>query len=211
MKLNRVFAAAAAALVSTPAFAHHPGGGMMPTTMTEGLLSGVGHPIIGLDHLAFVVAVGIAAVLIGRRFVAPLFFIIATLVGTGLHLASVNLPFAEVVIALSVALIGFVVLSGRALPLAALAALFSVAGLFHGFAYGEAVFGAESTPVVAYLTGLGITQYLVALVSGFVVVDMIGKGAATSSNMSARLTGAMVAGAGCFVVGTMIVDALFAV
>ena len=35
-----------------PAFAHHVVGGKMPVTFMDGLLSGLGHPIIGLDHLA---------------------------------------------------------------------------------------------------------------------------------------------------------------
>ena len=38
------------------AIAHHPMGGNTPSTLWEGLLSGVGHPIIGFDHLAFIVA-----------------------------------------------------------------------------------------------------------------------------------------------------------
>ena len=80
------------ALSALPAFAHHPMGGATPSTMSEGLLSGIGHPIIGLDHLAFVVAMGVAAFLIGSRFLLPLFFILATIVGTGLHLQAINLP-----------------------------------------------------------------------------------------------------------------------
>ena len=39
-------------LSTTDAFAHHVMGGRMPATFTEGILSGLGHPIIGLDHLA---------------------------------------------------------------------------------------------------------------------------------------------------------------
>ena len=44
-----------------PALAHHPMGGRMPATFTDGLLSGLGHPIIGLDHLAAVLAIGCLA------------------------------------------------------------------------------------------------------------------------------------------------------
>ncbi len=50
--------AAAATLLSQPAFAHHVMGGKMPGTFTDGLLSGLGHPVIGLDHFAALVAVG---------------------------------------------------------------------------------------------------------------------------------------------------------
>ena len=48
-------------LAATPALAHHPMGGEVPQTFWHGLLSGFGHPVIGIDHLAFVVAIGLAA------------------------------------------------------------------------------------------------------------------------------------------------------
>ena len=40
----------------------------------------------------------------------------------------------------------------------ALAAIAAAGGLVHGYAYGEAVIGAETTPLLAYLTGLALTQ-----------------------------------------------------
>ena len=43
------------------AFAHHIMGGRTPATFGEGMLSGLGHPVIGLDHFAAVVAVGCIA------------------------------------------------------------------------------------------------------------------------------------------------------
>src|SRR5438552_688041 len=42
-----------AVLAATPAFAHHVMGGRTPATFMEGLLSGLAHPLIGPDHLAF--------------------------------------------------------------------------------------------------------------------------------------------------------------
>ena len=101
---------------SYPALSHHPLGGGTPETLTNGFLSGIGHPIIGADHLAFVVAVGVLAVLVGSRLTMPLWFILATMAGALLHLASLGLPSVEFVIALSVALIGVVLFAGRALP-----------------------------------------------------------------------------------------------
>ena len=49
------------ALGATDASAHHVMGGRMPSTFAEGILSGIGHPKIGLDHFAAVVAVGCLA------------------------------------------------------------------------------------------------------------------------------------------------------
>ena len=62
LSLHRVAFLAFAALVLTavPASAHHIMGGEMPSTFGQGLLSGLGHPVIGPDHLAFLIAVGVA-------------------------------------------------------------------------------------------------------------------------------------------------------
>ena len=203
--MKKLFAAVAAtfAAVATPALAHHPMAGATPSTFAEGLLSGIGHPVLGLDHLAFVVAVGIAAVLAGRRFALPLAFVAATVAGTLVHLAAVTLPAPEWFIALSVAAAGLMIASGRRFAVAAYAALFALAGLFHGFAYGEAVFGAETTPVLAYLAGFGLTQYAIAVVAGTAVA-----GAARA--VPARVAGGMVAGAGLLLFGEMVIEAAFA-
>ncbi len=201
--------AAAASTFSTTALAHHPMGGKTPSTIMEGLLSGIGHPVLGLDHLAFVFGVGIAAVLIGARFALPLFFIIATLLGTGLHIMTIDLPMVEFAISLSVAAVGLMLISGRAVSFAAYAVLFAIAGLFHGHAYGEAIFGAETTPLVAYLAGFGFTQYAIAIVAGTAIVSGFGKAADFVANVPARIGGGMVAGAGLFMVGEKIIGMAF--
>ena len=195
----RRLTAIATAFAATPALAHHPLGGETPTTLVHGLLSGVGHPVIGLDHLAFVIAVGIAATFTARPLLMPLAFVAATLVGTLVHLASIGLPLVEVVIALSVLALGAMLLSGRAFGAATYAAMFAVAGLFHGHAYGEAIFGAEATPLVAYLVGFGAVQWAIAAGAGL----LLGHGSrlvAGAPNGAARLSGAMVAGAGVLLV-----------
>ncbi|MDA8870739.1 HupE/UreJ family protein [Rhizobiaceae bacterium] len=202
----RFAAFATASLATVPAFAHHPMGGETPETAVQGLLSGIGHPVLGLDHLAFIVAVGIAAVLAGSRFVLPLAFIALTLAGTGLHLMAVDLPLVEPVIALSVLAVGAMLASGRAFPVAAYAALFAVAGLFHGFAYGEAIFGAEATPLVAYLAGFGLTQYAIAVLVGTAV---IAASRASTVTPTARLAGAVVMGMGLMIVGNLAIGAAF--
>lgn len=63
----RVACAGPLLLASTcAALAHHAMGGQLPQTFGQGLLSGIGHPVIGVDHFAFVVAVGIVAALAGH-------------------------------------------------------------------------------------------------------------------------------------------------
>ena len=210
-KLSFAGVAALATTFSTSALAHHPMGGETPTTLGQGLLSGIGHPVLGLDHLAFVIAVGIAAFAIGSRFALPLFFILATLAGTGLHLMAIDLPMVEFVISLTVAAAGLMLISGKKIPFVAYAVLFAVAGMFHGHAYGEAIFGAETTPVVAYLAGFGLTQYAIAIVAGTGIVTVLGKANDLVANVPARIGGGMVAGAGLLLVGEKVINMAFGI
>jgi urease accessory protein len=81
---------------------------------------------------------------------------------------------------------------GRALPLAAWAALFGLAGLAHGYAYGESIFGAEPTPLFAYLAGLVVIQSVLA---GGVALITRRSGAEVSA-LAPRLVGAVIFGVG---------------
>lgn len=189
-------------LVASPAAAHHPMGGAVPTTFWHGLLSGLGHPVIGLDHFAFVVAVGLVAAFAPRRHLTPLAFVAATLGGCLLQVAGVALPLAEIAIAGSVVLLGGLALFGRRLALAPLLLLFAGAGLFHGWAYGEAIVGAESTPLLAYLAGFALVQYAVAMAAVWTTRNLWR--AESAATLQPRLAGALVAGIGlAFLVETI--------
>ena len=144
------------------AHAHHPMGGRAPETLMQGLLSGFGHPIIGIDHFAFIVAMGIAVGVAGLSLFIPALFVAASAVGVALHVNGISLPIVELVVAISVLLLGATIALGRPVQAWAWGALFAVAGLFHGHAFGEAIFGAEPAPLVAYLAGLAIVQAAIA-------------------------------------------------
>ena len=73
-RLPAVVTALLVLMVAVPAYAHHPMGGVTPSSFGEGLLSGIGHPIIGLDHLAFVLGIGVAASFLKRGLAMPAFF-----------------------------------------------------------------------------------------------------------------------------------------
>ncbi len=150
-------------LMASPAFAHHPLDGKLPSNFFEGFMSGMGHPVIGLDHLAFVIAVGLVAVNRAWGWLVPVGFVAASMVGTGIHLQAVDLPLPEVMISLSVVIVGALVAWGRKVNLWVLGAIAIAAGVFHGYAYGESVVGAEMTPLVAYLLGFGLIQAAIAL------------------------------------------------
>ena len=194
--MTRIILTAATMLFATlsSAFAHHPLGGEVPTTMLHGLLSGIGHPIIGFDHLAFVIALGLIAAFQSNRLVMPLGFVAGTVAGTMLTLAAVTLPLAEIAITGSVVAAGAFAMRGKIAGLMPATLLAAVAGLFHGWAYGAAVVGAETTPIIAYLVGFGMIQMLIAGGVAFAtarfwkVID--------AAALQPRLAGAVVAGVG---------------
>jgi len=113
--MKRIITAAGLSLAASPALAHHPLGGLPMETFTHGLMSGAGHPVLGFDHLFFVVAMGIAALFTGRKLMTPAAYIGAMLAGCGLMYAGIAMPIAETVIVLSLIVLGGIVLSGKAL------------------------------------------------------------------------------------------------
>jgi urease accessory protein len=152
-------------LVTQPALAHHPTGGVTPQTFMHGLLSGIGHPVIGLDHLAFILAAGAIAAGFARGWLMPLAFVASGAAGAWLHWNGVSVPGAELAIAISVLGLGLVLLIGPKLHAATVRGMFAVSGFFHGFALFESIIGAEMAPLGAYLIGLATSQYGVALLS----------------------------------------------
>ena len=194
--MTKFFALAAAMILTTTsaALAHHPLGGMTPTNFTEGFLSGLGHPVIGFDHLAFLIAVGLIAAFHRNLFVMPAAFVAGTVGGAFLTLAAVTLPLAEVVITGSVIAGGALAMRGRVTDLRVAGVLAAGAGLFHGWAYGAAIVGAEPTPIFAYLAGFGMVQMAIAI-GVAALVTKIWK-SLDAAAMKPRLAGALVAGVG---------------
>ncbi len=184
-----------------PALAHHPLGGMPMETFTHGLLSGVGHPILGFDHLFFVAMVGIAALFTTRQYTAPLAYIGAMMAGCLLMAFGVAMPMTEVMIALSLLGLGAVVLSGHALSVPVALGAFAIGGLFHGSAFGASIAGVEAAApaavLIGYLIGLAAIQYAIAIAAGLALQTVWRASEAT--DVPARLSGAAVAGVGAFV------------
>lgn len=145
-----------------PAFAHHAMDGQLPGTFMQGLLSGLGHPVIGLDHLAFILAAGLLAAPRARGFLLPLAFVAASAIGVALHLRGFDLPGGELLVAGSVVVLGLLLVAGRRISDGAFAALLGIAGICHGYAFGESIVGAEATPLAAYFLGLALIQYAIS-------------------------------------------------
>ncbi|MGB3201085.1 MAG: HupE/UreJ family protein, partial [Nodosilinea sp.] len=195
-------AIAALLLLPLPSLAHHPLGGRVPATFAEGFLSGLGHPVIGLDHLAFIVAVGLLAAVSAWGIAIPVAFVLAAMVGTGLHLAEITLPAAELAIAGSVLGFGVLLALKNRPQSAVVAGLAAIAGLFHGFAYGEAIFGAQAMPLTAYLAGFTVVQMAIAIAA-------LGLGRQLSQRMNAgfvQQAGLVICGIGTTFLATLLLE-----
>lgn len=179
------------AAAAEPALAHHLMGGRMPVTFGQGLLSGLGHPVIGLDHFAAVVAIGCLSAAHRAGAALALGFVVAMMVGVAAHLGGTTVPFAELLVALTVVGLGAAMLRSPALPVAAALCLFAAVGFVHGYALGESIYGAERSPLLAYLLGLAIIQSVIAL-AAMAVTRMLMRG----DSPAVRLVGAGIAGIG---------------
>ncbi len=186
-------AAIATIALQTSAFAHHAMGSKLPQTFPEGLLSGLGHPVIGVDHLAAIVGVGILAALAGRGVGAVLAFSAAMIAGAALHLGEFDIPAGELLVGLSTIVIGALVILRQSMRPAVAAALFAVAGLFHGYVLSESILGAEASPLVAYFAGLLIVQTAIAFA---VYVAVLGLARWPARTTALRVAGILVAMAG---------------
>ena len=168
-------------------------GGATPATFWQGLASGVGHPVIGLDHLVFLLAAGVLfgagrIVSSGRALLLAGLFALAAMAGTALRVPGIVIPFGEGLVALSLLIIaGCLLLGWMPGPRLGLLLTFG-AGLAHGYAFGESVVGAETTPLLAYLAGLALTQ-MALMISAYFLADGVRRRAPGRAFWAARLAG----------------------
>lgn len=112
----------------------------------NGLIRGFIHPTTGIDHVLAMVAVGVLAAQLGGRalWLVPLSFVAVMAFAGALGMAGIQLPFAEVGIALSVVVLGLAIAFPLNLPTVAAMALVGFFALFHGYVHGAEMPGAMS-------------------------------------------------------------------
>lgn len=155
--MPRVFRLAPALLLllaAGPALAHSGHG------VTGSLLAGFAHPLLGVDHLLAMLAVGLWAGLARSRalWAWPAAFVGGMLLGGALGMAGIALPLLEPIILASVLLLGLAALVAAQPPawLGALAVL--LLALSHGNAHGlEAPVAAGG---LAYAAGFALSTAL---------------------------------------------------
>jgi urease accessory protein len=164
MKEKTIRAWAAAVLLWVPlAHAHHAMDKATPDTLLQGLLSGLAHPVIGLDHLAFIVAAGVLAATYAAGWLLPIIFVVASFHGAAFHVHGFNLPGSEWWIGITLLLMAVLMIRRATAYGAATLLFFAAAGYAHGYALAESIVGAEATPLAGYFAGLIVIQTAVAL------------------------------------------------
>lgn len=178
------------ALTLVPTLAHaHPGHG-------SGFAAGVAHPLMGMDHLLAMLAVGLwAAQLGGRaRWAVPATFLGVMNLGSTLGMLGIALPAVELAIVASVVMLGLLVAGATKLRLEACMAAVGCFALFHGLAHGAEI---PATANGFAFTGgfVGVTAALHALGFG---IAMAMKGFAQAGWV--RAAGGVIAVAGLMLV-----------
>jgi len=192
--LRTLVPAAAAALLPSLAFAHTGVGA------THGFAHGFAHPLGGLDHLLAMLTVGLFAAQLGGRAIwaVPASFVALMAAGGALGVSGVDVPFVELGIGLSVAVLGAGVAFGLKAPLAVAMGMAGFFAIFHGHAHGTEMpldasglaygLGFLSATAVLHLAGLGLGR-------------TIGRFGETHGAKVVRGAGAAVAVAGLALVG----------
>jgi len=176
-------------LVPTAAFAHTGHGD------TSGFIHGFMHPVGGLDHILAMVAVGVFAYVLGGKalWLVPLSFVGMMIVGFGLGIAGVDVPFIELGIALSSVVIGGAAALGRPMPVAAAMSLVGVFAIFHGHAHGAEM--PETSAGLEYAAGFVLATALLhaaGIGASFAVAGLLGR----YGKAAARIAGVAFAAGG---------------
>ena len=139
-----------------PVLAHHPlgAGNRFEMSAWQALFSGIGHPLLGPDHLLFIIGIALVGLKRTKRWILPLLAV--AFAGSALvqlqPLPDLLVPWVEAAVSLSLAIEGLIVLNLLSakwlLPMFAL----------HGYLLGSTIVGAEPTPLIGYFSGLFLAQ-----------------------------------------------------
>lgn len=133
---------------------------------TSGLVAGITHPVMGLDHLLAMIAAGFVAARFGMKGITTISatFACAMLAGFLMALSGLSLPVVELGITGSVAVFGALIVVSRFLPNALSALIVAAFALFHGFAHGIEV--PTSASAMTFATGFMMAVFAVTFMAG---------------------------------------------
>lgn len=139
----------------SPAFAHSDA-----ASLQGGFMSGFMHPILGLDHVIAMVAVGLWGAFLGKPaiWLLPVVFPLVMAFGGALGVAGVPIPYIETGIALSGIVLGLAVLFAVRPPIWVAAIIVGVFAIFHGHAHGTELPNATNPLIysIGFVIGTGL-------------------------------------------------------
>jgi urease accessory protein len=173
---------------ATPALAH------AVESTSDGFAIGFLHPLTGFDHLLAMVSVGIWGAELGPPaiWLLPIAFPLMMALGGMLGVIGVPLPGTELLIALSVVILGTMVALAQRAPLRLALVVIGAFAIAHGHAHGVEL--PDTGDALAFTVGF-------VLATGFLhaVGIVIGLGARWPGVLLAiRIGGALVTAAGCY-------------
>ncbi len=135
---------------------------------STGLVSGLLHPLTGFDHLLAMIAVGLWAARMGGKalWALPITFVGLMILGAGLAIGTVNIPFVEPVILVSVISLGALVAFDIKMPVLAGTVLVALFGMMHGQAHGLEIAGATNTTYILGFATVTMALHLSGIALG---------------------------------------------
>jgi len=175
-------------LATLPALAHVQEG------QAAGFLTGLAHPVSGLDHVLAMVAVGLWGAQLGvpAIWLLPVTFPLVMAFGGFLGLVGIPLPGVETGIALSALALGLAVATSWRPPLAISALMVAAFAVFHGHAHGTELPAGQSglTYSIGFVMATGLL-HLAGISIGLIHRWPVGR-------VALRVLGAGVAAGGLF-------------
>lgn len=129
-----------------------------------GFVAGFAHPILGWDHVAAMVAVGLWGAFLGAPaiWVLPVVFPLVMALGAAAGIVGLPLPAVETGIALSAVVLGLMIVLAARLPLWIAGAIVGVFAIFHGYAHGTEL--PSSANAFAYAVGFVLSTGLLHMI-----------------------------------------------
>jgi len=177
MKVNRLVIFTGLLLILSLPVQAHTGAGTV-----HGFADGLLHPLMGVDHLLVMLAIGLWAVSRGGRslWLLPLSFLLMMAAGAGLYLAGVTVNTAETWVAVSVLVSGLLVCGNYRIATGLAIALVAGFALSHGYVHAAEL--QTETHADKYALGFLLTTALlhvlgmIAGLSGIARVKIINAG-----------------------------------
>jgi urease accessory protein len=146
------------AMTTLPVFAHGGDG------YGGGFIAGFTHPILGWDHVAAMVAVGLWGAFLGSPsiWILPVVFPLVMAFGAVMGIAGLPVPAVETGIALSAVVLGLMIVFALKPQIWIAAVIVGAFAVFHGYAHGTEL--PNTVSAFAYAVGFVVSTGLLHLI-----------------------------------------------